>query len=127
MVETNIDTNDTMDRISSAFKQGFESIYGLTMPCCEAPRRKSLYINKYGAYTILQCSNIEEDIGHYAYELGEQAARSILYNKRKSIRLGRIYNIQVLYKYDPLLWMFNLPTLGWKATMNVSKEERRAE
>lgn len=116
--------NTTLPLLIEAFNQGFSIING-TRPPHDNTLETGRHIIQVGSYNLLDTDRC--DLLKEAYGLGIECARSLKYNRRKSIRLGRVYNIQVIYKYDNTLWMFYLPTLGWKATMNVSKVERRTE
>lgn len=110
------------------FRRGFEEVYGSAPPCMEPPP-PSRYVVEHGIYMLVPPYLSHHKLKLLAYQIGKQAARSLKYNKRKSIRLGKVYKTVLIQKNaDEIGGPLGLyGSYGFKATLNVSKEERREE
>jgi hypothetical protein len=131
-----------IDRLSLCefFANGYKNAEGPEVYIAKSIPDKGRHIVQVGGYMAIPSSNIItdswQDLGkkecNLAYALGEKAAKMLKYNKRKSIRLGMVLDMDFIFKdrgdgglSDPLELLPR--TFGWRAILDVSPEARRTE
>jgi hypothetical protein len=124
------ETSDELifNRLLEIFSDGFLEIYGAPLPR-EEPPKLGRYIIQVGDYMVVRNVLAMVSVAPHVYGLGKQAAKSLKYARRKSIRLGHVLKIELIIKRHALIYGMGLDglTIAWKATLDVSKEARRSE